>query len=102
MSLSKIQLSELLQVYGALLTDIQRDAITMYCDCDCTLSEIAAERGISRQAVRDAIVKGEASLTKFETELGLANFEREIRRALVGCDSDKIESVVKSFISRRE
>ena len=102
MSLSKLELSKLLEVYGALLTDVQRDALTLYCDCDCTLSEIAAEKGISRQGVRDAIVKGEASLTKFETELKLAEFERTVRRALDNGDVDTTLAAVKLFISRRE
>ena len=47
MSLSKLQLSQLLAVYGAMLTDKQRDVVDMYCDCDCSLSEIAEEIGIS-------------------------------------------------------
>lgn len=102
MALSKLELSKLLQIYGALLTDNQRDAITMYCDCDCSLAEIAAERGTSRQGVRDAIVKGEATLTKFEAELALAEFEQEVRRALQNGDSNKVLEAVKLFISRRE
>lgn len=101
MSLSKLQLSKLLQVYGALLTDKQREAITMYCDCDCTLSEIATETGISRQGVRDAIVKGESSLTKFEEELALADFEQDVNRALDSGDYDKVLQIVKLFVSRR-
>ena len=63
MTLAKVQLSQLLAIYGKLLTEKQRDVLSMYCDCDCSLAEIADEVGISRQGVRDAIVKGEASLT---------------------------------------
>ena len=66
MALTKIQLSELLNVYAEMLTEKQREALSMYCDCDCSLSEIGSELGISRQGVRDAIVKGEATLVKLE------------------------------------
>ena len=58
MALSKLQLSELLATYRDLLTDNQIGVLSMYCDCDCSLAEIAAETGISRQGVRDAVVKG--------------------------------------------
>ena len=43
MALSKLQLSELLSVYGGLLTEKQRDALVMYCNCDLSLGEIADE-----------------------------------------------------------
>lgn len=49
MALSKLQLSQLLSTYGAMLTQKQRDIVAMYCDCDCTLSEVASEQGISRR-----------------------------------------------------
>ena len=58
MGFTKIQLSQLLSVYGDLLTDKQKNSLSMYCDCDCSLAEIADELGISRQGVRDAILKG--------------------------------------------
>jgi len=48
--------------YGNLLTEHQRDMIRLYYDCDVSLNEIAEEYGISRQAVRYAIVRGEKTL----------------------------------------
>ncbi|MCM1195363.1 MAG: DNA-binding protein, partial [Firmicutes bacterium] len=32
-----------------MLTEKQREAVSMYCDCDCSLGEIADELGITRQ-----------------------------------------------------
>ena len=45
---------------------------SLYCDENQSLSEIAEELGVSRQAVHEALKKGEASLLEFEEKLGLA------------------------------
>ena len=100
MALSKIQLSELLQVYGKMLTDKQRDALSMYCDCDCSLSEIASEVGISRQGVRDAIVKGEATLTKLEEALHLAALYKELSKAIDNGDTQELYDIAKRYVSK--
>ena len=100
MALSKLQLSELLSVYGATLTDKQREVATMYCDCDCSLSEIADEFGITRQAARDAIVKAETSLTKLEESLRLAEFCRSLTIALDSDDLNQLKQLVKQYVSK--
>ena len=38
--LSKIDISVLKDIYGAMLTDRQSEVLQMYCDCDCSLGEI--------------------------------------------------------------
>ena len=45
--------------YGQVLTERQRSAVELYCGEDYSLSEIAQEEGISRQGVRDALVRAE-------------------------------------------
>ena len=100
MALTKIQLSELLNVYAEMLTDKQREALSMYCDCDCSLSEIANEVGISRQGVRDAIVKGEATLVKLEETLHLAELYRKLSVAVEEQDKELVFQVAKTFVSK--
>ena len=100
MALTKIQMSELLRVYADMLTDKQREALSMYCDCDCSLSEIADEVGISRQGVRDAIVKGEASLVKLEEALHLAQFYGQLTVAVEQQDKDVVFEIAKTFVSK--
>ena len=100
MALTKIQLSELLNVYAEMLTDKQREALLMYCDCDCSLSEIASEVGISRQGVRDAIVKGEATLVKLEEALHLARLYGDLTLAIEQQDKERVFEVAKAFISK--
>ena len=98
MSISKIQLSQLLSAYGNLLTQKQQDVVAMY--CDCTLSEIASEQGISRQGVRDAIVKAETTLVKLEETLGLAEFLRKMTAAMDKNDNELIVELAKQFVNK--
>ena len=68
----------LLELYGGLLTDKQYSAIDKYYNMDLSLSEIAQEDKITRQAVRDNIKKAEEKLEFFESKLKLyKNFKKE-------------------------
>ncbi len=67
----------LLDFYGPLLTDRQQTLLRLYCEEDLSLAEIAAQEGVSRQAVHDAVRKGEEQLAAFERQLGLlARYQR--------------------------
>ena len=61
----------LLDVYGQLLTEKQRNDIDMYYKEDLSLSEIADVIEISRQGVRESIKQGEKHLTNYEEKLGI-------------------------------
>ncbi len=66
-----VKLSLLLQTYGKLLTKIQYDFLDDYYNNDLSLSEIAENRNITRQAARDNIKKGENKLFEYEEKLGI-------------------------------
>lgn len=100
MALSKLQLSQLLSTYGAMLTQKQRDIVAMYCDCDCTLSEVASEQGISRQAVRDTVVKAEKTLTTLENELHIAQFARDLLVAVEEENYARVTQIAKKFVGK--
>lgn len=57
--------------YGDVLTDRQKEFYDLYYNEDLSLSEIAENYGISRQGVRDVIVRGEATLTELEDKTGI-------------------------------
>ena len=68
----------LLELYGELLTVKQYSVIDKYYNMDLSLSEIAQEDKITRQAVRDNIKKAEEKLEFFESKLKLyKNFKKE-------------------------
>jgi len=68
---NKYHISELLDIYGNLLTDRQRDFMDLYYNEDFSFGEIAENEKISRQAVHDAIQNGKKSLEHFEEQLRL-------------------------------
>lgn len=67
----KLKFSELNGLYGKLLTEHQRELLSLYFDCDVSLAELSEQFNVSRQAVRDAIVRGQRALTEFEDKLGI-------------------------------
>ena len=66
-----VKVSMLCQIYGKLLTEKQYNFLDDYYNNDCSLSEIAENYGITRQAARDNIVKGENKLFEYEEKLGI-------------------------------
>lgn len=75
-----IQLGELLDWYGVLLTQRQRSITGQYVNENCSLSEIAERENISRQGVRDALVRSEEQLKEYEKALGMIQRFREQER----------------------
>ena len=69
--MKNLEISYLMDFYGNLLGDKQRDIMQLYYQEDLSLAEIAAEVGITRQGVRDNIVRAEKELKHFESALGL-------------------------------
>ena len=74
----KIEISMLCQTYGKMLTEKQYEVINDYYNNDLSLSEIAENNNITRQAVRDIIKKGEIKL--FELEEKLAFMKRTMKQ----------------------
>ena len=82
----KVEISMLWQIYGKLLTEKQYQIIDYYYNEDLSLSEIAENEGITRQAVRDIIKKGERKLFEYEEKLlfmkKTINQEQKIQQVL--------------------
>ena len=66
-----LTMTMLLDFYGELLTEKQRSCFEMYYNEDLSLSEIAELQGISRQGVRDSLVRTESSLRETEEKIGM-------------------------------
>lgn len=67
----RMRLSKLFALYGGLLTEKQFQCLSFYFDDDLSLSEIADEMEVSRQAVYDLLKRVEQTLEKYESKLGL-------------------------------
>lgn len=82
-----LKVSYLLDFYGDMLTEKQREVIEAYYNEDLSLAEIAEEWAITRQGVRDAIKRAEQQLFDMEARLGLAARFQSIQGALTAiCD----------------
>jgi hypothetical protein len=67
-----LKLSVLLDYYGDILTEKQKDVMELYYNEDLSLSEIAEHEHISRQGVRDSIKRGEDTVLDLEKKLKMA------------------------------
>lgn len=65
------RMTMLFDFYGDVLTDRQKEFYDLYYNEDLSLGEIAENYGITRQGVRDVIVRAEAVLTELEDKTGL-------------------------------
>ena len=66
-----VEISMLCQIYGKVLTEKQYELLNDYYNNDLSLSEIAENNNITRQAVRDIIKKGENKLYELEENISL-------------------------------
>ena len=60
---------QLLDCYGALLTENRREICEMYYMLDLSLSEIAEQKGVSRQGVSEALKSSREQLDFYEEKL---------------------------------
>ncbi|MBS6511350.1 MAG: YlxM family DNA-binding protein [Clostridiales bacterium] len=88
--------SLLLDFYGQTLTGKQREVMELYYNEDLSLSEIAENQKISRQAALDSIRRAEKHLDQMEQKLGMLEKYRicmaavqEIERLAKGGQSEQ-------------
>ena len=65
------RMTMLFDFFGDMLTERQKEVYDLYYNEDLSLSEISENLGISRQGVRDLIVRSERSLTELEDKTGI-------------------------------
>ncbi len=87
-----LEISFLLDFYGDVLTEKQRDVMEQYYDDDLSLAEIADNFGITRQGVRDSIKRGESILLELEQKVGFAKRYRAVRQGI-----SQLESLTKEI-----
>ena len=73
------RMTMLFDFYGELLTDRQKEFFDYYYNDDLSLSEIAENAGISRQGVRDVIVRAENIMQEIEDKTGLIRRFEQMR-----------------------
>ena len=76
------RMAMLFDFYGDLLTERQREFYDLYYNEDLSLAEIAENYGISRQGVRDVIVRAEAAMTEIEDKTHIIRRFQQSRPAI--------------------
>ena len=91
---NNVKISMLLEIYGNLLTSKQEELLDDYYNKDLSLSEIAENNNITRQAVRDNLKKGEKKLFEYEEKLGIMkkNTMQEEQIAIILSEISKLNS----------
>lgn len=89
-----LEVSTLLDYYKNLLSDKQREYLINHFEDDLSLSEIAKNNDVSRQAVYDNIKRGIKLLKDYEEKLGFHKKEKQFYQELLELKKDfKIEKL---------
>ena len=80
------RMSMLFDFYGDLLTERQKEFYDLYYNEDLSLAEIAENYGISRQGVRDVIVRAEAAMEDIEEKTHIIRRFNQNRKEIAGIE----------------
>lgn len=87
-----LEISYLLDFYGDVLTEKQREVMEQYYNDDLSLAEIADNFGITRQGVRDSIKRGESTILELEEKIGFAARYKAMKKQL-----SRLENLAKDI-----
>ena len=80
------RMTMLYDFYGDMLTDRQKEFYDLYYNEDLSLAEIAENYGISRQGVRDVIVRAEAAMSEIEEKTHIIRRFHQSQAAIAAID----------------
>lgn len=106
-----LNISLLLDFYGDILSERQKDMLDMYYNDDLSLSEIAENYNISRQGVRSVLKKGENILFTMEDKLHLAErfsavqeksskIANELQKIILNISNEEASKEISSLIEQ--
>lgn len=99
-----MNISFLLDFYGEVLTEKQREIMDLYYNEDLSLAEIAESASLTRQGVRHVIKKAEDELISLESKLGLANRFVKLGAAYdaLACNLTSISHLIEQNAPKQE
>ncbi|MBE6897241.1 MAG: DNA-binding protein [Ruminococcaceae bacterium] len=95
----RVKIGLLLDLYGNILTEKQKQTMDLYFQQDYSLSEISEQLSITRQAVRDSLLRAETTLFDTDARLGLLEKFNNMRQTLVV--SYENAAYIKDFAQRK-
>lgn len=88
-------INNLLDIYGELLTEYQKEIMNLYYQEDLSLKEIAEEKEVSRNAIFTLITRVEKILLDYEEKLHLLDKRNRVQNVL---DRNEISIDIKKSI----
>ena len=102
MNQDRAYICRLIDIYGKVLSERQRDVVDLYYNEDLSLAEISENCGITRQGVCDAIKHAIETLTSLESSLGFSAKSESISQLAtkIGASDDvnEIHRLAESII----
>ena len=96
----KIRISILLEIYGKLLTTKQNEFMDNYYNQDLSLSEIADNNEITRQAVSAILVKCKEKLEQYEKDLKILEKQQIIKKQIEKLENTKITTEQSKILDK--
>ncbi len=97
-----IEIANLLEIYSPLLSEKQREYLEDHFENDLSISEIAKNNNVSRQAIFDNIKRGVALLYEYEKKLKFHQIKQDIREKLIDLKEDfteeKLENIIEDLV----
>lgn len=97
-----IEVANLLEIYSSLLSEKQREYLEDHFENDLSLSEIAKNNNVSRQAIYDNIKRGVALLYDYEDKLKFYQAKKNIRKELVDLKEkftkENLEKIIENLL----
>ncbi len=97
-----IEIANLLEIYSPLLSEKQREYLEDHFENDLSISEIAKNNNVSRQAIFDNIKRGVALLYEYESKLKFHQIKQDIRGKLIDLKEDfteeKLENIIEDLV----
>lgn len=97
-----IEIANLLEIYSSLLSEKQREYLEDHFENDLSLSEIAKNNYVSRQAIYDNIKRGVTLLYDYEDKLKFYQMKKSIRKELVNLKEnftkENLEKIIENLL----
>ena len=91
-------LNRLLDIYGELLTDLEKETFSNYYREDLTINEIAEERGVTKASVSKMINQVLKKLKFYEERLKILEMKQKIDKILEIDDLEKIKKEIRNLL----
>ncbi|MFR3498745.1 MAG: putative DNA-binding protein [Paraclostridium bifermentans] len=102
MNLEKlVEIGLLFEQYKMLLTDKQREIVSLYYNEDYSLGEISENLSVSRQGIYDTLKRSEKILKDYEGKLGLVKKSKE-REKITQDIYNKVVDIKQDLLQNRD